>query len=211
MSRIALCLALGLAQSALGWVLPGDRVLAQIVEARRSQAPLRVELRLRGPDPDWPSKITLELHPELGAQVRDERGGRWVLREGQLQLGKSPPPWLPDLDLLALRSEDSLRAWMQQQEIDLGRSELARCGEFDCFVLGGRESRGQLWVEKERFDVIRWDGRSGRRVELRGFRTWGKQRFPSEIQVLDHTGEFATMAVETVAMAPDLTPADFEP
>jgi hypothetical protein len=205
-------MAMGLPSAwVLGFVLPGERVLAQIVEARRAQGPLHVDLRLRGQDPAWPGRITLELHPELGAQVRDEHGRRWVLREGQL-LGRKPAPaWLPDVDVLALRSTSGLRAWLRQQGIDLDRSELARCGESDCYVLGGRDSRGQLWVDKDRFDVVRWIGRSGRRVELRGFKPWGRQRFPSEIEVLDHMGEFASMVVETVIPATDLVPADFEP
>jgi hypothetical protein len=200
-----------LSSAALGWILPGERVLAQIVEARRGHGPLRVELRLRGPDPGWPARITLELHPDFGVAARDERGGRWVLRDGQVLGPGTAPAWLPDLDVLALRSEPGLRAWLRQHGVDVQRNELGRCGDSDCFVLGGRDSRGQLWVDKDRLEVVRWMGGSRRRVELRAYRVWDKVRFPSEIEVLDHMGEFASMTVERLSAARDLGAADFEP
>jgi hypothetical protein len=68
--------------------------------------------------------------------------------------------------------EDRLPALVAQLGVDLRRNQLARCGEADCFVLGGREATAQLWIEKDRFEVRRVLGRAGDLVEFESGTGW---------------------------------------
>ena len=69
-------LQLLLAVSLLAYVLPGARVVEQVVKVRAKQAPLRIDANLSGIGQDWPERVTIELHPEFGTRIQDARGGR---------------------------------------------------------------------------------------------------------------------------------------
>lgn len=205
MSRALALLAL------LAYVLPGGRVVEQLAARRASIAPVRVEARLDGIGENWPERVVLELHPRLGARVSDERGERWLLREGRLTAGtRSPaPPWLPELDVLFAPDLVALGKLFAELGIDPSVNELGRCGERDCFVLGGRKADAQLWLDKETFDVVELRLASRRRIEFAPPQAWSGTRFPAEIRVNDEWGRIATLRVETAAKAADLRADDF--
>ncbi len=205
-------LRLALALLVLGYVLPGPRVVEQIAEARDNQPPLHIEAGLAGIGEDWPAKIRIDVHPELGTRVSDGRGGRWLIRRGRVVSGTAQAPrWLPDLEILVIRDQGELVGWLGEAGINLAESELARCGERDCFVLGRRFGEAQLWVDKDRFEVVRVLRYGGRGLETRSYTSWGKSRFPSEISIFDADGNVATLAVEDVRPAADLSDSAFSP
>jgi len=206
--------ALALAQ--LGYVLPSDRVLRELERARKSQSGVRVEAELRMDLPgraDWPERVSFDLHPQRGVRVSDDRGGRWLLRDGRTPEGNTPqiPAWLPQLDILTGRDAERLRARLEQAGVRLAANGPARCDTVDCFVLGGREARAQLWLDKDAFEVHRWVPGLGRSFAFSGYRDWGGVRFASEIKVLDEYAAIATMLVQRVELARSLRESDFTP
>ncbi len=193
------------------YILPPDRVLDQVIQARSSAVPVSLRLALDGVDPTWPKEIRIDLHPVGGVRIDDLQGGRWVVRRGRVVAANQAqiPAWLPQLELLSFPTVDSLSLFLEDSGVDLLRSELARCGADDCFVIGGRDSSAQLWVEKDGFELRTWVVAFGKRFDLTRYRDWGKIRFPSKIEVLDGSGRLATLDVRTLEPAPQLSPNDF--
>ncbi len=211
MSPTLVALGLGL----LAYVLPVDRVLLQLGLDRERTPPLHVQATLAGIGEDWPEQVQLDLHPELGFRVagwRGSSGERWLFAAGNAQAGTRlpAPPWIPDLDILSLRDPEILLARLEDLGVDLEQSELARCGEFDCFVLGGRGPGPQVWVEKDRFEVIAVRTARGG-VEYSRWRSWKELRFPAEIRVYDEFGTIGTLSVLDVSAARSLGDEDFSP
>ncbi len=204
---------LALTATLLAYVLPVERVVAELARQREHALPLRLELSLDGILSSWPQRVTLELHPEFGLKVTDDLGGRWLLRQGRLVAGDSPraPLWLPELEILTLNQELDLRAWLQHARVDVYSNELGRCGEAVCFVLGGRGRPGQVWLNKDRFEVVRLILPEGRQLLFEGYRSWSGTRFPSEIKILDSHGVLATLSVLALSRALDLSEEDFAP
>lgn len=203
-----------LALLVLGYVLPGERVLLQLTLLRDKQPPLRVEARLVEGDSDWPEQVRFDLHPEFGLRVSDEQGGRWLVEGGRVVAAsnKRAPEWIPALEVLVLRLDEALRAWLRWARVDLEVNQLARCGESDCFVIGGRQASRQLWIDKDRFEVQRWvaGGESG--IEFEGWTDWGESlRFPTRIRIVDRGETFADFEIIRVVSAPNLSKADFKP
>jgi hypothetical protein len=210
-ARAGFCAALALAL--VGWVLPPERVVHEMARIRARQGPIRAEAALVGVDSRWPEELRIELHPEHGVRISDDRGGRWLLREGRV-VGRNRdavPPWIPDLEILVIREEEALLRWLEMAQVDTELSQFARWGEADCFVLGGRKGEAQLWVEKGRFEVRRVLWRRGRRLDLGAYQEWDTLRFPGEIRVEDSVGPIATLQVVEAAWAPDLSSEDFTP
>ncbi len=204
--------SLALAALALtGYVIAGDRILREMARARGAAAPLRVEARLEDVADGEARALVIELHPQRGARIRDDRGTRWLPRAGQAlaPLAIDVPGWLPPADLLALSREDEIARWLREAEIDYSASGLARCGEADCFVLGPRAASARLWVDKDRFEVRRVSFASGRTAEFQEWRDWDRQRFPARIRLLQGESLSGTLHVTSVVVAPDLAREDF--
>jgi hypothetical protein len=202
--------ALAMLAALLAYVLPADRVLEQVAAKRAGRQALRVEARLAGIGESWPERVVLELHPTLGCRVSDPRGQRWLLRDGRLQAGTQPvPPWLPELDVWIVPDVPGLSRLLAELGIDAGANELARCGERDCFVLGGRAGDAQLWLDKDSFEVVELRLPSHRRIEFAEPRSWSGARFPGELRIHDEWGKIATLSVETAGPARDLRAEDW--
>lgn len=202
---------LALTATLLAYVLPVERVVAELARQREEALPLRLELSLDGILSSWPQRVMLELHPEFGLKVTDDLGGRWQLWQGRVVAGDSPRPprWLPELEILTSNQEVDLRAWLQHARVDVYSNELGRCGEAVCFVLGGRGRPGQVWLNKDRFEVVRLSLPEERQLLFEAYRSWSGTRFPSEIKILDSHGVLATLTVLTLSSAPDLSEEDF--
>jgi hypothetical protein len=210
----------GLARAAalvfLAYVLPGDKVVGMLAEARAGRTPLRIEARLQARDSSAPAHLVIELHPDLGERVSDDRGGRWILSGGTAS-GRATagtqlpaPPWLPDLAPLALRRESELRGWLAGAGVDFQQNELARCGDDDCWVLGTRQAPAQLWVEKTALELRRIVRPKQPRAAFEQWQDFGKIRFPARIELADDAGSIATLSVESVSAA-TLAASDFAP
>ena len=186
----------------LTYVLPVDRVVLEIATEHKKTPPLRVEATLQGIGDAWPERVRFELHPDFGFRLESDRGNRWLFHAaGGVEGSRLPaPPWIPDLRLLTLGDAVLLSEWVAATGVDPGSSELARCSEQDCFVLGGRDARAQIWVEKDRFEILEQQDARGRRTRYGGYREWEKVRFPKEIQIFDAYGSVATFVVESVTM-----------
>ena len=184
----------------LAYVLPVDRVMHQIATGHKNTPPLRVEATLQGIGDAWPERVTFELHPDFGFRLESDRGNRWLFHgDGGVVGSRLPaPPWIPDLRLLTLRDAARLSEWVAATGLDPESSELARCGEQDCFVLGGGDARAQIWVEKDSFEILEQQDGRGRRTRYGGYRAWEKVRFPQEIQIFDAYGSVASLVVESV-------------
>jgi len=194
----------------LAYVLPGQRVIEQLAARRASAVPLHVEARLEGIGESWPARVVIELHPRLGARISDQRGGRWLLRDGRLQAGTQPlPPWVPELDVLLAPDVAALGALFAALGIDASVNELGRCGERDCFVLGGRSGGAQLWLDKDSFEVVELRLAGQRRIEYAAPKAWSGTRFPAEIRIHDEWGKIATLSVEAAGPAQVLRAEDF--
>jgi len=197
----------------LGYILPGDQVVAQLAEARAGQPPLRIEALVSSPrDTSAARKLTLEVHPELGGRAADDRGGRWVWNTGRTISGTQvpPPAWLPDLAPLLLRREGDLRTWLATDGVNLSANELARCGDGDCWVLGTRAAPGQIWIEKSGFELRRVVHSSSVRVAFDQWQPFGKIRFPAKIEISDEKGVVALLTVQSVNPIA-LSAADLQP
>ncbi len=195
------------------YVLPVDRVVLRMATEHKGTPPLRVEATLQGIGDAWPERVTFELHPDFGFRLEGDRGNRWLFHAaGGVDGSDLPaPPWIPDLRLLALRDAVLLSERVAATGLDPESSELARCGEQDCFVLGGRDARAQIWVGKDRFEILEQQDERGRRTRYGGHRTWGKVRFPQEIQIFDTYGSVASLVVESVTVENALTAEHFSP
>ena len=212
MRLLALAL-LGLIALPPAYVPPGERMLLAFHEQRERQQPLRIEAELSGTEHDWPTEVVFELHPALGYRVSDDQGGRWLIRAGGVVAGTQlpAPAWIPELELLVLNDEADLRAWFERAEVDLAVNELARQGEIDCFVIGGREGRSQVWVDKDRLEILRWVTSYGRSVEYHAWEKWDWGRFPSVVELREDDEPFALLAVHAVTRARRLKERDFTP
>ncbi len=205
-------LARGLALVWLAFVLPGERVVGMLAESRAGRTPLRVEAKLSARASSAPAQLVIELHPDLGARISDDKGGRWLVSNGRVTAGTQlpAPAWLPDLTPLVLRHESELRAWLAAEGVDLERNELARCGDDDCWVLGTRQAPAQLWVEKSSLDLRRIVRARAARTAFDQWQEFGKVRFPARIELADDSGTVATLSVESVT-AITLGPSDLSP
>jgi len=197
----------------LGFVLPVDRVMQELSRLRRDLPPVQIEAVLGGIGSGWPEKVVLDLHPELGLRVRSDEQGRWLIRNGRLVAGTGPrvPIWVPPIEILALRKPEAIHAWLDAFGVDRSANRLARCGEADCFVIGSSRSPGQVWLDKDRFEVIRVVLPEGRRIEFAGYRDWAGIRFPSKIEILDEHGALATLVLGGVSRAAIPKADEFSP
>ena len=208
MSRI-----LALALVWLAYILPGDRVVGMLAEARASRTPLRIEAKLTARDSKAPASLVIELHPDLGARVSDDKGGRWLVAGGKASAGTQlpAPAWVPDLAPLVMRRESELRGWLGGEGVDIAQNELARCGDGDCWVLGTRAGAGQLWIQKPALELRRLVRGKTTRASYDDWQEFGKIRFPKRIEVDDESGTVATLTVESVSAitlgAAELSPA----
>jgi hypothetical protein len=211
-SRIASRLTLGLlALGLVAWILPVERVLREVARVRTSGPPLGVEARVSGIGAAEGEAARVELHPDRGVRLLTASGQRWLVRDARVigQDGASPPAWLPRLDILIIRSEQHLRSWLAELQADPSRNGLARCGEADCFVIGGLDGPAQLWIDKDRFEVRGYRTASGRRVRFEAWSDRAGRRFPGVIEIEDSLGPVARVEVDTVREAPELEGADF--
>ena len=197
----------------LAYVLPADRALEQIGKANPLRGPIALVVKVEGVDATWPSQVSIDVHPREGVRVDDGRGGRWVVRGGRVVAASSSqlPAWLPQLEVVAFSSADSLTSWLRASGVDVQRNELGRCGAEDCFVIGGRDGPAQLWVEKDRFEPRRWVTGAGRSFEFGKYAAFGNVKFPSKIEVFEADGRLATLTVAQLTPASTLGPADFSP
>ena len=195
------------------YVVPAERVLAELSRARGRAVALHLEAELLGETPpDWPRQVEMDVHPQYGLRVSDLAGGKWVVRRERLVAGNRLrlPEWVPQIEVLVLPADEGLRVWLQAAGVDLQRNELGRCGPVDCFVVGGREvGRPQLWVGKDAFQIRRWVSATGQSFDFGAYREWGRQKFPSEISILSGDTARATLAVRALEPAPALGERDF--
>ncbi len=195
----------------VAWVLPPERVVRELVRVRTGQVPVRAEAILIGGDPRWPEELRFELHPDYGVRISGDRGGRWLFIGGRPagRASETPPAWLPDLAGLLLRDEAGLLAWLEGLGVDPERSQFARCGDDDCFVLGGRNGEGQVWVDKQRFEIRRVVRPGGRILELSTYTNWDGLRFPGTLRLEGPAGPIATIEVIRAEPARGLGAEDF--
>ena len=193
----------------LAWFLPGDLVVEEWAARQTFPAPLKIEATLEGDGLDAPRRVGWTIHSGRGIEFDDGRGGRWRVQGDRVVEGPSfpPPEWIPRLEILTLQGRSAIERYLRRHAIDAGRNHLARCGEFDCFVLGGRGSPAQLWIEKDAFFVRALQLPGEPRIELGAPRSWPEARgsgFPERIEFFDSVGPapIATLAVESVRARP---------
>jgi hypothetical protein len=193
------------------YVLPGVRVLEQIEAVRKRQPAIHVVADLTGTDRSFPARVEADLHPELGARFSDGAGGRWVMRRGRVVASNRSelPAWIPQLEPLGLATRSELESWLAAMGIDPAVNDLGRCGDQDCFVLGGRQAGEQLWIEKDRFEVRRLATSTGRRTSYDEYRDFEKLRFPGRIAIADGNEEIAVWTVQQAVSAGGLSERDF--
>ncbi len=199
---VVLCLAL----PARSFIPRAQRVVAAVananVSAHRTDA-LRFQVRLRVGDAPAVAKGELIIHPTGLARLELRASGlveRHLLqgtehtaaRNGRILNG--PRAFLPPLFLLQGDSPAVLEAALRSLGVRAGAISLAPCGESDCYVLGDAastaaddgeaggeqqsETRASVWVDTERFDLVRIEAGSGVRVEFGPYIDFAKVRIP---------------------------------
>lgn len=206
---VAICVA-GLAWAPVAYVLPVGRVLEQWDASAGRRGAVRLDFTLSDGPPEWPGRLVIDVHPDLGARVDAGEAGRWVMRGGELIAGSAPeaPVWLPQLELLVVRDRAALQAWLG---FDLSRNRLARCGLSDCFVLGGPAALPEVWLDKDTFEIRRFRSERGIVTEYDEYRDYSRVRFPREIRILDGDRRVATLRLFELRAAPNLAAEDFSP
>ena len=208
--RRRIALVLGILLSALphlGYVLPAERVLALIAEKRRGAPPVRLTVEVERPGEEEPLRAWVELHPGGGWRIVDDGGQRWAGQGPQIRrIGGPPPPiGLAEAWLLAISDEERITQHVSRLGVDLSRNQLARCGEADCFVLGGRRGRVQLWVDKDRFEVRRYRNPQGVYLHFNGRQeVGGALRMPTRIRVEEPEGLVLEVTILEAEAAPHL-------
>ncbi|MEE8557944.1 MAG: hypothetical protein V3T14_08675 [Myxococcota bacterium] len=198
----------------LAYVLSPERVLREIARIREGSPPVRLIVAVVSPEGE--TRAWVDLHPSGGWRVTDEQGRSWVGRGVWLRppLIDRPPAGLPYAWLLWASDEELLPGLVAEMGVDMDRSELARCGDADCVVLGGRSGRGQIWVDKDRFEVRRIETQEGIGIYLEGYRkSFSRVRLPARIRVVEPGGWTAEVEIVSAEPAgaleddPDLVPA----
>jgi hypothetical protein len=205
-AALACCAAL-----LLGYVLPADRVIEEMARQRARRPALRVDAVLETDDAAWPGRVRIDLHPELGARVEDDAGGRWLLLADSARSTSPDAAWLPAPELLVLQQERQILRRLRRAGVDVLLNELGRCGDADCFVIGGRAGGAQLWVDKDSFDVWRFRAADGRVIHFEEYADWDGLRFPSRMRIQDSLGPLGIIRVERVRRASNLGRGDFSP
>ena len=200
-----------LALALVGYVLPAERVVREMAKLRARTPHLRVEIGILVGEEEAPERARLEVHVDRGVRVTDDRGRRWLVRHQRVEGsgGADSGDWVPDVEVLAVQGEKGISSWLSAAGVDLRRNTLARCGNADCFVLGGRDRRAQLWVDKDQFDVLRFVTPDGRSVLFEDYRDWSGLRFPARILIRDGEIPIAELEIHEVSPAPELDGADF--
>lgn len=193
--------------SLLGFVLSAERVLHEIAEVRDGTSPIQVTVELGESGEDAGRHLWVDLHPRGGWRVVDEQGtqwsgqGPWTRRTG----GEPPPAGLALAWLLAVSDQQRLSSMVGQLGVDLRLNQLGRCGEGDCFVLGGRDGAAQLWVEKDRFEVRRYQSPRGWTLEFEDYRQGlGRLRIPSQLRLVGPEGSETRAHIVGIEPAPEL-------
>ena len=198
----------------LAYVLSPERVLREIAGIRAGSPPVRLTVTVVSPEGE--TRAWVDLHPSGGWRVTDEQGRSWVGRGVRLRppVVDRPPAGLPQAWLLWASDEELLPGLVAELGVDLERSELARCGDADCVVLGGKSGRSQVWVDKDRFEVRRIWTREGIEIYLEGYqRSFSRVRLPTSIRVVEPGGWTAQVEIVSAEPAgaleedPDLVPA----
>ena len=185
-----------------------SRVLTEMTRARARVSPVRIRVEVERADADRPVGLRVEIHPGGGWRIQAEDGSRWVGRGPSVIEGPqdAPPGGLGAAWLMLISRKGTLRSYLSRLGIDLNRNQLGRCGDDDCFVLGGRDGAAQLWVDKDHLEVRKLRDRKGQEVEFDGYRGGiGPVRVPTIIRVLDPLGTIAEAAVVEFEEAPELS------
>jgi hypothetical protein len=178
-----------------------------MAEKREGAPPVRLSVKVEFFDEEEPITAWVELHPGGGWRIMDEEGQTWAGQGPQIRrvAGAPPPVGLDEMWLLATADEEILPAHVARLGIDLSLNELARCGEVDCFVLGGREGQIQLWVDKERFEVRRYRNPQGLFLHFDGYqKVGGTLRLPTRIRVVGEFGPVSQVGILETEPSPGL-------
>jgi len=195
----------------LAYVLPGERVLEQVEAARRRQPALHLVAEFSVEEGGVPVPVEADLHPSFGVRIEDAQGGRWLVRGGRLVAANrtEQPLWIPQLEPLVLPTRAELERWLAGVGIEWDVNELGRCGREDCFVLGGRTSPGQLWIDQESFEVRRVATGGGNESRFEEYRDSEGRRFPARFEVLSQGAQVAIWSVRNIYQSADLEQRDF--
>jgi hypothetical protein len=221
---------LGLALSAApsGAVIPGaERIADAVAIANRAagrSGPLWIDVALRIGEGEPLAQGVLTTHPTGLArlELRSTRGfverhlvqgsAYGASRDGRLL--EQPRPFLPPVFVLQAVSGAALQAALGSFGVAAEQAELGLADEHDCYVLGGRATRGldggeraqpSLWVDMESFEVVRIDRGDGVRFRFGPSELFGAVRLPRWISI-EAPGQ-APARLEILKVAPANAPA----
>lgn len=188
------------------YIAPPVQLLPLLEESR----PEVKAVQLRGQTLGEPGLVTLEAHVDFGVRASSIEGGRWLLQRGRVTVGGTGGSgrWVPELEILLLRTPDQFLNWFATRDVDFDRNDLARIEDRDCFVIGGRDSVAQLWLDKQTLEVVRFVSSSGVQVDYRAYANLDRLRLPTLIEVR-RGGDPLLLQIESVARADELGPRDF--
>ena len=152
----------------------------------------------------------VERHLLRGTEYRASRDGQPI---------DDPHPFLPPLFLLQAGSGEALAAALSSLGMTPDQIVLGRLGDKDCYVLGGRNPRGEngeetlrpsLWVDVQTFEPVRFVGADGTEYRLSDVSSFKGIRLPRFIEI-DPPGPLRARLEVVGATQADAPAAAFQP
>lgn len=231
----ALALLLGLAalgggsaRAAIPTAAKVERAVATANRASGRTGPLLLDVRLQIAGGGASATGVIATHPTGLARLELQTGNfieRHLLRGTEYrasrdgQLIDDPHPFLPPLFLLQAGSGEALAAALSSLGMTPEVIVLGRLGDRDCYVLGGRNPRGEngeeplrpsLWVDVQTFEPVRLVGADGTEYRLTETTSFKGIRLPRFIEI-DPPGPLRARLEVVGATQADAPAAAFQP
>jgi hypothetical protein len=221
----------GVAELARAAIPNPSKVERAIATANRTDGrsgPLLLDVRLQIAGGGASATGVIAMHPTGLARLELQTGGfveRHLLRGTEYRASRDgqpiddPHPFLPPLFLLQAGSGEALAAALSSLGMTPDDIVLGRLGDRDCYVLGGRNPRGDngeetlrpsLWVDMQTFEPLRLVGADGTEYRLTDIATFKGIRLPRFIEI-DPPGPLRARLEVVGATQADAPAAAFQP
>jgi len=219
----------GAARAAIPTPAKVERAVATANRTSGRTGPLLLDVRLQIAGGGASASGVIATHPTGLARLELQTGmgfvERHLLRGTEYRASRDgqpiddPHPFLPPLFLLQAGSGEALAAALSSLGMTPDAIVLGRLGDKDCYVLGGRNPRGEngeeslrpsLWVDMQTFEPVRLVGADGTEYRLTEITSFKGIRLPRFIEI-DPPGPLRARLEVVGATQADAPAAAFQP